>query len=507
MKITNSDWKITNIGFYFRESREWPEYLEIYIEWWKIEDYKIIENLCQISSEMWAWWKLGFVKEQNINEVIWKEIIEKLVNSENFSFNTLSWYAFNVKTYEEILSLNINLSENFFSQDFLKNLIDKKVFFEARAKTNYLWNEQSKIYFHEMVWKYLEWIDINSCEPELLSDLIIDYHFNKISYNVFLDIKELFRYQIEKGNVLSTESLKIYRDILNIDKLSNEEKIRLHKILIWKNIAEMFNNDLLRAREKVNKEISDNILNHETIKQYKNYELSLKYWVDVYAFDWQPFYALAKVVRQDAAWTSEPDITLREMPWTPEYPFNRSFSLIWTEATGTWWWGERCFIYEWLTPKQITHVANWDSLSGHGGYDEYMQWTDRVYYLWSPSEILNHTKSYNELFIKIKWTKDSKENRELNDIKPIAISCSEITKWIIEIAKKYWIWIALINHNMYNKKNNFNEWHNNWLLDYMYPWKYKKSTDYFYAIDSGRRSDLCAFDDMDKIDRMIKIWN
>ena len=118
MKITNSDWKITNIGFYFRESRGWPEYLEIYIEWWKIEDYKIIENLCQISSEMWAWWKLGFVEEQNINEVIWKEIFEKLVNSGNFSFNTLSWYAFNVKTYEEILSLNINLSENFFSQDF-----------------------------------------------------------------------------------------------------------------------------------------------------------------------------------------------------------------------------------------------------------------------------------------------------------------------------------------------------------------------------------------------------
>jgi len=41
----------------------------------------------------------------------------------------------------------------------------------------------------------------------------------------------------------------------------------------------------------------------------------------------------------------------------------------------------------------------------------------------------------------------------------------------------------------------------------MYPWKYKKSTDYFYAKDSGRRRDLCAFDDMDKIDRMIKIWN
>ena len=79
------------------------------------------------------------------------------------------------------------------------------------------------------------------------------------------------------------------------------------------------------------------------------------------------------------------------------------------------------------------------------------------------------------------------------------------SKIIIEEAKKYWIWIALINHNMYNKKHNFNEWHNNGILEYMYPWKYNKSTDYFYAKDD-RRNDLCSFEDIDKINSMIWKW-
>jgi hypothetical protein len=52
-----------------------------------------------------------------------------------------------------------------------------------------------------------------------LSDIIIDYHFNDVSYNVFLDIKELLNFQISNGITIPVDHLKIYRDILDIDML------------------------------------------------------------------------------------------------------------------------------------------------------------------------------------------------------------------------------------------------------------------------------------------------
>lgn len=486
MKIENSDGTMTNIGFMLRFGES--KYLEIYIEEWKISDYKVIEQLCELSKEMWAWWKIWFEIRQIYwlsDAIWWKEIIEKLINSENFSIESLQIIQ-KIRPYEAMLSLGINLPKRFFSQNLLTNLINEKDFFGAREITNYKWNEQSKIYFQEMVWNYLEWIDINSIDSELLSDLIIDYHFNKISYNVFLDIKELFRFQIEKWNFLSKDKIKIYKDILNIDKLTNEEKIELHKSLMWKNITEMFDTDIQEAREISKKEISDCILNSETIKQYKDETLSQKYWVEVYNFDWQPFYALAKKWKSDRI--------------NPEYAVTRSYSLVWTECTEVWWepWNNT-FLYEGLTPQQIIHISNDDSASGPGV--NYWVKTNRVFRLWSPSELLSNTREYNELLILEKWTGNTSENASLNDIKPIAIYCYEITEETVKKAKEYWVGIALINTNQYNKKNSKNKWHNSILEDYMYP--YSISADYYYAKDN-RRSILCSFENMNRINDFIE---
>ena len=485
MKITNPDGTITNIDF--QKNGGESKYLEIFIEnWWKIENYTTIEQLCKISEEMWAWWKIWFAKELiwNLDNVIDKQILEKLINSENFSENAIEYDKYNKRhtftVFEKILSFNVKLPQKLFNKNFLTQLINSNTFFEARAKVNYQWNELNKIYFHEMIWKYIDWIDLNSCNSELLSDLIIDYHFDKISYNVFLDIKELLRFQIEKWNFLSNEKLKIYKDILNIDKLSNEEKIELHKSLIWKNVSEMFENDIQKARETSKIEIADSILNHETIKQYKDEELSKKYWINVYNFNWQPFYALAKVWRVDRI--------------NPEYAVTRSFSLVWTECI--WVWGEPwndTFLYEWLTHQQIIHISNDDSWSWSWMHDEYWQKTDYVFRLWSPSELLSNTRGYNELIILEKWTQDTVENHQLNEIKPIAIYCYEITEDIIKTAKEYGVWIALINTQKYGGKNTPNKWHDGIFQEYMYPWNFNKSEDYYYAKENRRSEYLITW--------------
>lgn len=493
--IINADWTEATIDFWNNHDK----YLSINIEW-KINENGIIELLQIISNDLWLNGKIWIDKWQieQLETTLWKTFIEELINSKYFSAESL--ILENIENFKNLLKLGIELPQQMFSQEFLKNLIVNEIFFEARAEINYLWNEQSKVYFKEMVWKYLEWIDINSCEPELLSDLIIDYHFNKISYNVFLDIRELFRYQIEKWNFLSIENLKIYRDILNIDKLSNEEKIKLHKSLMWKNISEMFDNDLETAREVAKKEISDSILNHETIEQYRDDELTKKYWVEIYNLEWQPFYALVKRVNQTDC-NGEIDYTLTNGYNRPDYAISRSFSLVWTENTGVWgdtWFNT--FIYEWISPEQILHVCNEDSWSWSNLHTEYWQRTDRVYFLWWPSELLWNTKTYNELLILIKWNENSKENNNLNDIKPFAMYTYKITDEILSIAKKYWVWIVLINENEYNNKTNQKKWHTNLLQNYMYPWWYNTSTNY---INSNNRSKICTFENINEINDMI----
>ncbi len=495
VRIINADWTETIIDFWNNRDK----YLSINIEW-KINENGIIELLHIISNDLWLNGKIwiDIWQIEQLETTSWKTFIEELINSKYFSAESL--ILGNIDNFKNLLKLGIELPQKMFSQDFLKNLIVNKIFFEARAEINYLWNEQSKTYFKEMVWKYLEWIDINSCESELLSDLIIDYHFNKISYNVFLDIRELFRYQIEKWKILAIENLKIYRDILNIDKLSNEEKIKLHKSLIWKNISEMFDNDLEIAKKTAKKEISDSILNHETIEQYRDDELTKKYWVEIYNLEWQPFYALVKRVNQ-TDYNGEIDYTLTNGYNRPDYAISRSFSLVWTENTGVWgdtWFNT--FIYEWISPEQILHVCNEDSWSWSNLYTEYWQRTDRVYFLWWPSELLWNTKTYNELLILIKWNENNKENNNLNDIKPFAMYTYKINDEILRIAKKYWIWIVLINENEYNDKANQKKWHTNLLQNYMYPWWYNTSTNY---INSNNRSKICTFENINEINNMI----
>lgn len=500
IKIINTDWTECIVWFWNYNGK----YLSFGIEW-KIDNTEIMELLHSISKKLWLngkiWLEIWQIAELT-KSIWWKLFIEQYINSKYFSTELIR----NISDFEVLLKLGIKLPKQIFSQDFLKTLIDNNIFFEARAKINYLWNNETQNYFKEMVWKGLESIDIQSYNSELLSDLIIDYHFNKISYNVFLDIKELLRFQIEKWDFIPIENLKIYRDILKIDKLSNEEKINLHNSLIGKNIAEMFNNDLERAKERSKNEITNSILNHETIEKYEDKNLSNKYWVKIYNLDWQPFYALAKKIRRPTFdWNL--DYTLTKNLNRPDYAITRSFSLVWTECTHVWWdpW-LYTFIYEWLSSEQIMHVCDNDSSSWSSLDTEYWQRTEFVYFLWWPSELLSNTNEYNELLIKIKWKANTNENNRLNDIRPFAMYTYKITEEVVNTAKKYGVWIALINENKYNNNKNQRKWHKNIWETYIYPWLSKWSEDYFYAKDN-RRQELCFFEEIDTINKMIDNHN
>ena len=322
-----------------------------------------------------------------------------------------------------------------------------------------------------------------------LSDIIIDYHFNDISYNVFLDIKELLNFQLTNGVSIPVEHLKIYRDVLNIDKLSIKEKINLHNMLKEKNISEMFYDDYSSSRDKMYQEISNSILDKNKIEQFRDVWLSDKYWVTVYKFDGQDFFGLIRK-----------SVYTNPKPWV----VGSSFSLVWTDCI----WviggdcGSRTFLYEWLKPEQIQHIYPSDS------------YTNLLYEAWSmknsnnvarilksPSDFLKATRDYNELLVFRDWTKQSGTYWNIWTLKPIALYCyDKITPRDIEVAKRENVGIMLINTDAYP----WPRW--KWYGYEMNHDMYYITSDFDYETFQPKqhRDKRTSFDRMDELNRVIK---
>ena len=82
-----------------------------------------------------------------------------------------------------------------------------------------------------------------------LSEIIVDSIFEDNIYNVKLNLNEIIRYTSDINvNLISLEHLNFYKIILNIDSLSNEEKINLYNNFKDKNITSMLYDDLKETR-------------------------------------------------------------------------------------------------------------------------------------------------------------------------------------------------------------------------------------------------------------------
>ena len=95
---------------------------------------------------------------------------------------------------------------------------------------------------------------------EKISEIIIDGLFKDTIYNVWINIKEILRYHkklSDKEKILSQETLNSYQEILNIDTLSNPNKIKLYQKLKDKNIALLFYQDWYRVRKHSYQKIKD----------------------------------------------------------------------------------------------------------------------------------------------------------------------------------------------------------------------------------------------------------
>lgn len=286
-----------------------------------------------------------------------------------------------------------------------------------------------------------------------LSNYIIDYHFEENFHNVMIDIRELLQFYYNGEIVIPKERVDLYDKISNIDWLLPEEKLELHSILKNYNMVEIFYDDMSMARRIVGEAIKEYSLSSQTIKQYKDEELSKKYGVDVYNMDGEPFFGIVK------SGTHAKD----------KLPTGHSYSLIGNGCLAVYS-DNNTYLYDSndMNPEQLVHVFPFDSFTYYHPFEHETKGTNRVNTLAMPNEILNASMSYNELLILEKGTNETDIDKSIPELKRIAVYCvDKITEQDIINAKTENVGIILVNSRKYKKEDNlkvntFNHWEHNY---------------------------------------------
>ena len=118
-----------------------------------------------------------------------------------------------------------------------------------------------------------------------LSEVIVDALFCDSIYNVWLNIREMLRYNekmIPSDRIIADERVSFYELIFNFDNVSSDDKIELFNKLKDKNINSMFYDDLRKLKDYAYDRIRDDMFVISNNSDKISDELSKKYGTPVY---------------------------------------------------------------------------------------------------------------------------------------------------------------------------------------------------------------------------------
>lgn len=352
---------------------------------------------------------------------------------------------------------------------------NQKQYFELCKKVDaYIINDIKDAFSNEGlvgVENYLKKLSSN-----MISNYIIDYHFEENYHNIMIDIRELLNFYFSGNINLSEEKVELYNKLSSIDYLEIEEKIELHNILKNFNIMEMFYDDMALSRKIVSEALKDYSLSTETIKQYRNEKLSKEYGIDVYTIEDNPFFAIVKTGNKTAG---------------DKIPTGHSFSLIGYGGIAVF--GDvtdsKTYLYdaENLNPEQVVHTYPFDSFTLYKPYSLSSKGTSRVNTLMMPDELMQQTgKGYNEILILEKGSQVTDVDKSIPQLKKMALYCIDnISEQDIKNAKQEGVGIFLVNSKNYHKPdkepssiyrhNNINYWDHKYFDGYYEKENFEKS--------------------------------
>ena len=322
-----------------------------------------------------------------------------------------------------------------FVEDLIANNLDMKYIYD-------LYYEVSRIKTREDLLRYFQ--TLSNFE---LTNMIIDYHFKDVYFNVLKDIEILCNFNETGGKSLSDEDLELYKSILRLDELSYEEKIKLHEKMKGYNFLEKFYDDIRNAKNLSYRMINDSILNKERLKKYRNEDLSAKAGVDIYLLDGEPFKVLVKSFGNKYEALEKNNFNF--------YSHIGSFSLDGSDKLQTFHDPKTSYniVYDSLREEQVVHTFPVDSFTLRLS-NNYTKATQRLNQILTPDELVNKSPDYNEILIRQAVPNSPTEyDEKITSPEMIALYCyDEISALDIESAKNLGIGIVLVITRKYEKK-------------------------------------------------------
>lgn len=348
------------------------------------------------------------VERKNLPEPIeyqLKKYYEELISSYNQEHNMFNDYV-------NIINTTNNLNNEIDFNNYILDFNAKNIYKE------YLKKKDSKI-FEE--YKILT--------SKKLSEIIIDALFQDNIYNVIYNINEMFRFNNKLSpaeQILDTEKQKFYKLIINIDKMTNEDKIRLYNEFKDKNINLMFYEDLRKLKDKSYELINSKLFNYT--KFTPSGILSLKFKTKIYDLRNNEFFMLIRGEENH----QEKTTTRRNC-----------YSIISNDNTDVFCNGETTLYgYNYLDIEKVLHVHERDSYS-YDLNEKDIHHKIKINRIMTVEELSNGCSWYSE--IQIINSKDNETEEKFIAKKPdFIVSIDEINKNDIYESQRLHIPIVII---------------------------------------------------------------
>lgn len=275
-----------------------------------------------------------------------------------------------------------------------------------------------------------------------LSEIIIDAIFKDNIYNVWINIKEMIRYNnylaIEE-KILNDEKLNFYNLILNFDKLNNRDKINLYNNLKNKNYNLIFYEDVKKAKNFAYKKIKEKLINPNSHPEYIDKENTANYGVNIYDLRDKEYFMLVRT----------------QSPFKEQTHYRRGcYTIISNEETTVFASSDlNSILYGYISFKNdtVSHMFEKDSYST-GLKEKDIRYVNRIM---SAEEIVNSFESYNE--IQIVNLKSNKGKHWYNAQKPDFIVVFDVVRENhIKESKRLNIPIVIISKKTLNKEKLIN---------------------------------------------------
>jgi len=128
-----------------------------------------------------------------------------------------------------------------------------------------------------------------------MSDLIVDALFEDNYYNVLKNIKEIFRYQ-KQAKCLTPERVIFYKSVLEIDQMTNQEKLNFYKKYQSKNVKEEFYEEIRAIKNRLYAEFKNKLF---SIKEFQKTHSAINVLgVEVYDLRELPYFILIRCLHE-----------------------------------------------------------------------------------------------------------------------------------------------------------------------------------------------------------------